>query len=83
MKIAVSWDVKQCGSCNYGRFGGAYLCIIRVTICLHSVRRLLLTANVVPSLSILVTLMMEGLISSGTSDATRVTRRYISGDSIL
>jgi hypothetical protein len=40
---------------------------------LRTVRRLLVTANVVPSSSILVTLMMEALSSSETSVLTRAT----------
>jgi hypothetical protein len=39
-------------------------------------RRLLVTANVVPTSPILVTLMMEALSSSETSVLTRTTRRY-------
>jgi hypothetical protein len=45
--------------------------------------RLLVTATVVPSSPILVTLMMEAIISSEVSVLTRTTRRHISEDDIL
>jgi hypothetical protein len=49
---------------------------------LHGVRRLLVTANV-PSSPILVTLMIEALLSPQTSVLTRVTRRNLPQDDNL
>jgi hypothetical protein len=56
--------------------------ILAVTVFLRSVRRLLVTANVVQTSQILVTLMMEALSSSETLVLTRGTRRNIPQDGI-
>jgi hypothetical protein len=68
---------SNAGSSEECRLLGCYIVFLR------SVRRLLVTANVVPSSPILVTLKMETLLSSEMAFLTRATRRNNHEDGIL
>jgi hypothetical protein len=85
-KNAIFWDVTPSGSCKNRRIGERSASIIMVTICevgtmlaVTSSRRTLRRkyTNIVPSSSILFTLMMKALSSPETSDLTRAAPHYV------
>jgi hypothetical protein len=84
-----SSGLLPCGSCKNRRFGETNRFHHRgdknrrARNNVSSVRRLLVTANVVPSSSILVSQMMEAIRSSETSVLTRTTQRNMPEDDIL
>jgi hypothetical protein len=90
-KNAVLWDVTQFGSCENRRFGGTYRLHhqgdknrrARKPFAVISHQSMLQRENNFPSLPILVTLMMEVILSSETWVLKRATRHSIPEDDIL
>jgi hypothetical protein len=97
MKNAVIWEDTPCDSCKNRRFGhiasiirvirfgelGTNLIVTSNKVFLRCMCCLIVTANVVPSSPIHVTLMIKALRSSEASVITRDTRRNISENGIL
>jgi hypothetical protein len=82
-KNSIFWDVTPCGSCKNRSFGGTFRLHYQVDKKLRGVLQLLVSANVIPSSPILVTLMMEAIRFSETSVLTRATQRNFPEDGIL
>jgi hypothetical protein len=79
MKNAVFWDMTPYGSYNVRRFGGTYR-LLHQGWKNFNVLPSLVTANVVLSSPILITLMMEGILPSETSVLTTAAQRHIPED---
>jgi hypothetical protein len=86
MKNVVFWDLRRVALAKTDVSKEPSVSIVkvrRIGESLRSMRRLLITANFLPSSQIFLTLMMEALVSSETSILTRTTRRDIPEDAIL
>jgi hypothetical protein len=93
MKSVVFWDVKPRGFCNSRRFEGKYLLHhqsdknqrAKNNVSSNNNRSMLRKKMLCygPTSPILVTLMMEEILSYETSDLTRATRRNIPEDGVL
>jgi hypothetical protein len=72
--VAVSWNAALCDTCKKLGFGERIISIIRVTIIGE---RLLVTANLIPSSPILITLMMEAIRFSEYGVTSQKTAFFI------